>query len=147
MVTRTSKEVVIRVIAATAITLAVIGSLTGCAVDATVRPVAAELPGQYYSGDGLGYNVTVTLNSDGTYISDWQGCLGTYGSASGTWHLSDDQLVFYADTEHDLLIGYLRKATTIRHHGKLGFVREEDLSDQQIDEYAVFFKLDPTEQQ
>lgn len=49
--------------------------LTGCVSDATIRAAPGQLPGTYYSGDGLGRMVTVTLQPDGTYFGDWQGCL------------------------------------------------------------------------
>ena len=114
--------------------------LTGCVSDATIRAAPGQLPGTYYSGDGLGRMVTVTLQPDGTYFGDWQGCLGVYGEANGTWKLQGDQIIFASTDEHDLLVGYLRRATTIQHHGRLGFARAQDVANDKISEDLVFFK-------
>lgn len=118
----------------------VLGLLSGCATDATVLTTADRLPGLYYSGDGLGRMVTVVLQPDGTFTSDWQGCLGVYGEADGTWTLQGDQIIFEPAGEHDLLVGYLRRATTIQHKGRLGFARAQDMSNEEISEELVFFK-------
>lgn len=119
--------------------------LAGCAADATVRVSAADLPGTYYSGDGMGRNVTVVLNGDGTFTSDWQGCLGAYGQARGTWLLEGDQVLFSPANEQEMLTGYLRQATTIRHAGQLGFARAEDVVDERVDEPLVFLKQSSTD--
>jgi hypothetical protein len=122
-----------------ALAIFAVAALTGCATDATVRSSVAELPGTYYSGDGLGRNVTVVL-PDGTFVSDWQGCLGVYGEARGTWQLQGDQIRFDPAREQELLAGYLRQATTIRHQGQLGFARVQDVQHKRIDEQLVFLK-------
>ena len=114
--------------------------LAGCATDATVRSSIRELPGTYYSGDGLGRNVRVLLNPDGTYYSDWQGCLGVYGESEGAWTLQGDQITFRPVTASDSLAGYLTSATTIRHNGRLGFVRPQDVQHDRVTERLVFLK-------
>ena len=114
--------------------------VSGCATDATVRPQASDLAGSYYSGDGLGRNVTVVLNSNGTFASDWQGCLGLYGEAEGTWRLDGERITFIPGRESEFLSGYLRQATTIRHSGRLGFVRPQDLEGEKVDESLVFYR-------
>src|SRR5688572_5442103 len=130
-----------RKIIALAILLA---SLTGCVTtDATVHSTPAELPGTYYSGDGLGRNVTVVLNSDGSYTSDWQGCLGVYGESAGTWLLQGEHIVFNPLHEKDLLAGHLTRATTIRHSGRLGFARDQDLKSDRVSEQLVFLREPP----
>jgi len=117
-----------------------LASLTGCATDATVRTHASQMAGTYYSGDGLGRMVTVTLRPDGTFSSDWQGCLGVYGEAAGSWQLQGDQIIFSPATEHDALAGYLRRATTIQHDGRLGFARAQDVEHEKISQDLVFYK-------
>lgn len=47
-----------------------------------------RLNGDYYQGDGLGYNLHLTLENDGTFTCQWTGCLGDYGSTSGEWSRS-----------------------------------------------------------
>ncbi|WP_312769680.1 hypothetical protein [Pseudoxanthomonas mexicana] len=116
--------------------------LTGCATDATVRTHVSELSGTYYSGDGLGRLVYITLRPDGTFASDWQGCLGVYGEATGSWQLQGDQIIFNPAAERDALAGYLRRATTIRHDGRIGFARTQDVAHDKIRQDLVFFKQD-----
>ena len=58
-------------------------------------PTAIEtniLAGTYYTGDGLGYNLALTLDSDGQYSCMWRGCLGVYGTATGTWSVATNTL-------------------------------------------------------
>lgn len=114
--------------------------LAGCATDATVQTTSSQFSGEYYSGDGLGRLVTVVLRPDHTFQSDWQGCLGVYGKARGTWRLQGDQLVFEPVEEDRELVGYLRQATTIRHDGRLGFVRGEDVKGEKVKATLVFLK-------
>ncbi len=125
---------------AIAIGMLVMSLLTACATDATLRTTTSQLPGTYYRGDGLGRMVIVDLRPDGTFSSDWQGCLGVYGEVEGTWTLQDDQIVFASTSEHELLVGYLRQATTIQHDGRVGFARAQDVDNDKISEALVFFK-------
>lgn len=126
--------------AGTALHLLLLMGVAGCALDAAVRPALQDMPGRYYSGDGLGRLVYVTLEPNGTFTSDWQGCLGAYGQAGGTWRLEGDQLVFEHQAASGDLAGYLGRATTVRHDGKLGFARSEDVVKERIDEALVFLK-------
>lgn len=120
--------------------LVLVLALAGCVIDSTVRASAAQLSGTYYSGDGLGRIVTVLLRPDGTFISDWQSCLGMYGQASGTLQLQGDQIFFNPTHEQEMLSSYLRQATTIQYAGQLGFSRAQDVARDRIDEQLVFHK-------
>lgn len=117
--------------------------LAGCATDSTVRSNASVLPGTYYSGDGLGRNVTVVLRPDGTYSSNWEGCLGVYGNSIGAWLVQGEHILFHPLSEKDQLAGYLTRATTIEHSGRLGFARDQDLKQDRINEQLVFFREIP----
>jgi hypothetical protein len=121
----------------------ILATLVGCATDATVHSSASELPGTYYSGDGLGRNVTVILSPDGTYSSDWQGCLGVYGESNGTWLVQGEHIVFTPLNEKDQLAGYLTRATTIQHAGRLGFARDQDLKHDRVSEQLIFLQEVP----
>jgi hypothetical protein len=116
----------------------VLASVSGCASDATVRTSAGALAGSYYSGDGLGRMVYVDLLPDGTFRSDWQGCLGVYGESTGTWQVQAEKILFTPSSEAGSLAGYLREATTIRHNGKLGFARDQDVEGERVHESLVF---------
>ena len=117
-----------------------LASLSGCAIDATIRAKPSEFSGSYYSGDGLGRMVFVTLNPDGTFRGDWHGCLGPYGEATGHWRIEAEKILFAVDTEAGMLAGYLREATTIRHRGEFGFVRDEDAQGQPVYESLIFLR-------
>ena len=49
------------------------------------QSVRSKFAGRYYRGDGLGLNLYLTLNMDGTFTCVWRGCLGEYGTCAGTW--------------------------------------------------------------
>lgn len=122
-----------------AITLALF-LLAACVPDATIRTTSDQLSGEYHSGDGPGRSVTVVLRPDHTFESDWQGCLGVYGTARGTWQLQGDQLVFAPVEEDRDLVGFLRQATTVRHDGRLGFARGADVKGEKVNARLVFLK-------
>lgn len=126
----------------TALHLLVLMGMAGCVSDATVRPALQDLPGRYYSGDGLGRLVYVTLEPNGAFTGNWEGCLGVYGQAEGTWRLEGDQVVFEHQSASGDLAGYLSRATTVRHSGKLALARSEDVVKEHIDEALVFLKQD-----
>jgi hypothetical protein len=48
-----------------------------------------DLAGNYYFGDGLGVNCSLTLTSQGNFTFDWTGCLGSYDKNEGSLSLKD----------------------------------------------------------
>jgi len=75
------------------------------------------LAGHYYCGDGTGYNVDLTLGPDGAYTAEWQGCLGTYGQAAGTWKLVDGLVAFTPSKETDMMRSHLRGLEVLKFQG------------------------------
>ena len=71
------------------------------------------LVAEYYAGDGLGYNLAMSLHEDGTFSCKWTGCLGDYGNASGVWSRSADRLSFVSRQATGMLEKYLRGATVV----------------------------------
>jgi hypothetical protein len=61
----------------------------------------SELPGAYYRGDGLGYNIALDLNQDQSYLAIWGGCLGEYGRSTGTWSLEEGRVLLSPTEESD----------------------------------------------
>jgi hypothetical protein len=53
---------------------------------------AGQLIGEYYVGDGLGYNLYLVLKDGGKFECTWRGCLGAYGTASGKWVIRESGL-------------------------------------------------------
>ena len=88
--------------------------------------VPSDLHGQYYAGDGLGYNLGLSLNPNGSYECTWHGCLGLYGSADGSWSLEGANLVLTPRSETDMLVGYLVTLDIVSYMGHLLLVTEHD---------------------
>ena len=89
-------------------------------------PDAKAVAGSYYRGDGLGYNITLTLKENGSYSAEWHGCLGKYGDASGTWKLSDKRIVLNPKKERDMMKGHLKTLDVLKFKGAWIFVRADD---------------------
>ena len=51
-----------------------------------------EWAGEYYAGDGLGVNVSLTIAPKSGYMFEWHGCLGTYDRNYGAVTTSNGQL-------------------------------------------------------
>ena len=73
------------------------------------------LAGSYYQGDGLGFNVFLTLDPSNTYTARWYGCLGTYAEASGGWRLADTRIVFTPSMETGAIHSYLESLVVLRY--------------------------------
>ena len=108
--------------------------LAGCRAQEEMRllPVekgTVELPldskalaGSYYRGDGTGYNIYLTLQPDGTYTSEWHGCVGVYGLAAGRWNIVCNQIVFAPSSETDMMKGHIRRLEVLKFKGDWIFV-------------------------
>ena len=65
-----------------------------CSLVATRLPSLAgavdhgRLHGEYYQGDGLGFNLTLTLHENSEFSFTWDGCLGRYAEVKGTYTLT-----------------------------------------------------------
>ena len=42
-------------------------------------------PGSFYHGDGLGMNILVTISTNQKYTAQWSDCMGSCGTAAGSW--------------------------------------------------------------
>lgn len=51
--------------------------------------------GRFYRGNGLGYNLLLTLDATSRYSCDWYGCLGTMGVSTGAWSIVGNKLMLY----------------------------------------------------
>jgi len=47
------------------------------------EPSLKDVAGDYFYGDGMGVNCSLTLKSQGTFTFEWHGCLGTYDKNDG----------------------------------------------------------------
>jgi hypothetical protein len=115
-----------------------------CCACSTVAPTQQNLAGSYYRGDKLGYNVYLQLAPSGTYTARWEGCLGLYGTARGSWTLRDQLIVFHPAEETGMMKKHLRQLHVVRQPlGAFAFV--PDLHDSYYrqygpDEYGAFHR-------
>lgn len=91
----------------------------------TSVPSSQAIAGKYYRGDGLGYNVSLTLQADGAYSAAWTGCLGEYGKASGQWTLARRKLVFAPTVETGMMRRHLRTLEVLKSNGSWVLVPTE----------------------
>jgi hypothetical protein len=87
---------------------------------------AKRLVGKWYRGDGKGYNVTLTLSRDSSYDAVWTGCLGTYGTARGTWRLDGAKLSFTPTQEKEMMRNHLRTLDVLPEKGGFVLVSAKD---------------------
>jgi hypothetical protein len=87
--------------------------------DAATGEVPAELVGKYYQGDGLGFNLRLTLAKDGNFDCRWTGCLGDYGKCSGKWWKKDERLVLRTKSKEGMFEDRpLADHEVAKHEGK-----------------------------
>jgi hypothetical protein len=99
-------------------------AMVGCSASPSKHATSESAISCYASQDATGYNqLRLRLNSDGSYTADIQGDIGSWGSASGQWRVSDNTITFVpvAETEH--MQGFLRAAQK-RSNGSLSIPQE-----------------------
>jgi hypothetical protein len=87
-----------------------------------------RLLGKWYQGDGTGYNIDLTLNQDWTYSATWTGCLGTYGTARGRWHLDGTKITLQPTEENDAMRDHLRVLNVLSDKGLPVLVQPRDVA-------------------
>lgn len=110
--------------------LLAVAVLTGCSRQAT----PSSLAGSYYRGDGTGYNIYLNLAASGAYKAEWYGCLGAYGTASGSWSIDGERIVLSPSSETDMMKGHMRELHIVRYDGQFVFV--PDLHDDYYQKYG-----------
>jgi hypothetical protein len=71
--------------------------------------------GEYYSGDGLGKNVTLMLAPQGGFTYHWSGCLGIYDRNYGTVTATEDGIELNLELANDEdYFGMARHFTPVR---------------------------------
>jgi hypothetical protein len=100
--------------------------LVATQTDHTLQP--ERLDGEVWErGDGLGYNVSLNLGTNGKYIARWRGCLGEYGWSEGTWREIEGRIELDASREEGMMQGHLRRLQRIELGGEVRLVTPEDL--------------------
>lgn len=61
-------------------------------VNATDPVAVKDLAGDYYFGDGLGVNCSLTVTAKGNFTFQWNGCLGAYDKNEGTVNVEEGVL-------------------------------------------------------
>jgi hypothetical protein len=108
-------------------------------------PNAKAIAGDYYCGDGTGYNVFLSLKENGSYAGVWRGCLGKYGEASGKWKISDKRVVLTPKNEKGMMKSHLRQLDALKYNGGWIFVRsnEREFYDKYgVSRYSCFQRME-----
>jgi len=79
---------------------------------------ARAIEGAYYRGNGLSYNLALTLKAGGQYTAKWDSCLYKSGEASGTWKLSDKRIRFEPAIEGEMLRGRMEALDVLKFEGE-----------------------------
>jgi hypothetical protein len=79
---------------------------------------AKAIEGAYYRGNGLSYNLELTLKAGGQYTAKWDSCLYKSGEESGTWKLSDKRILFAPAIEGEMLRGRLETLDVLKFEGE-----------------------------
>ena len=98
---------------------------------------AGELVGQYYTGDGLGYNINLTLKPEGTYEAVLRGCLGIYGTEAGRWSLIATQIVFTPSNETVRMREFLTNLDIMKFRGHWIFLSTNEGYRTYYEEFGV----------
>lgn len=84
------------------------------------------LSGEYYRGDGLGYNISLSLHPSGTYEAIWTGCLGTYGTARGSWNVEGNRLQLAPSEAEGMMKDHLNSLDVLDSAGELILIPTDD---------------------
>jgi hypothetical protein len=86
---------------------------------------AAKFAGNYYNGDGLGVNISLTLAPDGSYAATWHGCLGLYGEGSGNWRITGKTLTLSPWMATDMIKKLPKTLDVVERDGRVVFVEPD----------------------
>jgi hypothetical protein len=75
------------------------------------------------------------LNDAGNFTATWDGCLGEYGAAKGTWTVAGSLITLKPAAETGLMKGHLRQLNIVRT--KDAFVFVPDLKDDYYRKYGA----------
>jgi hypothetical protein len=118
--------------------------------ESTLPIEAAPLAGKYYSGDGMGYNISLELKEDGTFHAEWHGCLGKYGEAQGRWRMENWEVIFDPTMEEGAMEGHLHTLHVFDAEGNWILVapnRVESLKTYGVDRFTAFQRTEVLEMQ
>lgn len=95
-----------------------------------IVPVFAEnsndnILGKYYFGDGLGVNCLLELSKSGRFKYEWDGCLGTYDKANGTFKINEKTLALSPNGPVESMCGINQKNFHIIHWDRLIYLVPE----------------------
>lgn len=119
-------------------------SVDGTTSDVRERVSHRHLLGRYGRGDSLGYNLCLSLKDGGRFDCTWAGCVGLYGTCSGTWAIQESGLTLTSQRacgmfEHSPLDNL--RILSVRDHYLLMQLRDEDwFAKHGADTYACFHR-------
>ncbi|HEY8993217.1 MAG TPA: hypothetical protein VIM71_00915 [Lacunisphaera sp.] len=119
--------------------LLILGCFMSLTVSAKDKP--DTLADSYYRGDGLGYNVSLVLETNGEYRAWWDGCLGRYGTAKGYWKAKSGKVELNPSEEIDMMKGHLRILNIRKIDGRFELLPEEDEKRMKTEEEKRMFSF------
>jgi hypothetical protein len=99
-------------------------AIPGVSVPHSVTP--SDLYGEYYVGDGLGYNLHLSLKPEDTFECTLSGCMGEYDRVTGTWYVFGAAVVLQSRSAASGLLGDLGNLDIISYKGHLLLVTPDD---------------------
>ena len=104
--------------------------------------------GSFYEGDGLGFNLCLTIGSNGAYSCEWWGCMGLYGASTGRWSIASNRLSLTPSMESGMLKDHpLRALDVLLISNNIAFVdavNNELFPKQGPSRYSCFSREDET---
>jgi len=99
--------------------------VAGISMPTNVPP--EHVAGAYYTGDGLGYNLSLQLTTNGQFNCTWRGCLGIYGTSTGTWTVEANRITLKPTEETDMLKDKpMRSLDVLVHSNQYILVKSDD---------------------
>jgi hypothetical protein len=84
------------------------------------------MAGRYYSGPYMGGAIALVLKRNGTFTAESHVCGSKSGESSGTWSLSNTQIVLTPKKEKGLIEGRLHAFEVRRGKGRWFLVQGDD---------------------
>lgn len=88
-----------------------------------------DVTGDYYFGDGLGVNCSLTISKSNTFAFRWTGCLGEYDKNSGSFEWQGDLIVMHPQrpNNRDGFRGMSTRFYPVKWDSRMYLVAEEQM--------------------
>jgi hypothetical protein len=101
-------------------------------------PSASSLAGTYVSNPSPLDAVVLKLAANGSYDARWEGCMGEYGSAAGTWSLAGDGVALTPAKDGELFFATMSRLVLVPYKGRYSLARPEDVANDRVGASELF---------